>query len=47
MLSKVKNKEIKILAIIGLITTFTVTGLFGFTFLAGIIVGDMLADVIF
>jgi len=47
MLDKVKNKEIKILAIVGLIIVFSITGLFGLTFLAGCIVGDMLSDYLF
>jgi hypothetical protein len=47
MLSKVKNKEIKILAVIGLIIAFNITGLFGLTFLAGCIIGDILSDYLF
>lgn len=47
MLDKVKNKEIKILAIVGLIIVFSITGLFGLAFLAGCIVGDMLSDYLF
>ena len=47
MLSKVKNKEIKILLIVGLFTAFSFTGLFGLAFLAGCIMGDMLGDAIF
>lgn len=47
MLSQVKNKEIKILAIVGLFTAFSFTGLFGLAFLAGCIVGDILSDVLF
>ena len=47
MLSKVENKEIKILAIVGLFTAFSFTGLFGFTFVAGCIIGDMLGETIF
>jgi hypothetical protein len=47
MLSKVKNKEIKILAIVGLFVAFGFTGLFGLTFVAGCIIGDMLSDVLF
>jgi hypothetical protein len=47
MLSKVENKEIKILAIVGLITAFSFTGLFGLTFVAGCLIGDIVSDVIF
>jgi len=47
MLSKVKNKGIKILAIIALFTAFGFTGLFGFSFLAGCIMGDILSDILF
>jgi len=46
MLSQVKNKEIKILAIVGLFTAFSFTGLFGLAFLAGCIVGDILSDIL-
>lgn len=47
MLSKVKNKEIKILAIVGLATAFITTGLFGFSFLAGLVLGELLVEVYF
>ena len=47
MLSRVENKEIKILAIVGLFIAFSFTGLFGLAFLAGCIIGDMLGDTIF
>lgn len=47
MLSKVENKEIKILSIVALFTAFSFTGLFGFSFVAGCIIGDMLGDIIF
>jgi len=47
MLSKVKNKEIKILAIVGLFVAFGFTGLFGFSFLAGCLIGDVLSDILF
>jgi len=41
MLNQVKNKEIKILAIIGLYVAFSFTGLFGFAFIAGCLVGEI------
>ena len=47
MLSRVENKGIKITAIVGLVTAFAFTGLFGLTFVAGCIIGDMLGDAIF
>lgn len=47
MLSKVENKEIKILAIIALFTAFSFTGLFGLAFVAGCIMGDILSDILF
>lgn len=47
MLSKVENKEIKIVAIVGLYVAFSFTGLFGFAFVAGCIMGDMLGESIF
>ena len=47
MLSRVENKGIKILAIVGLFTAFSFTGLLGFSFVAGCIIGDMLGDAIF
>jgi hypothetical protein len=47
MLSQVKNKEIKILAIVGLIIAFSFTGLFGFTFVAGCLIGDIVSEAIF
>jgi hypothetical protein len=47
MLSKVENKEIKIVAIVGLMTAFIFTGLFGLAFVAGCIMGDMLGESIF
>jgi hypothetical protein len=43
MLSKVENKEIKILAIVGLYVAFSFTGLFGFAFVAGcLIIGEII-----
>lgn len=47
MLSKVKNKEIKILAIIGLSVAFYLTGLMGFSLMVGFIVGEMIGDILF
>lgn len=47
MLSKVENKEIKILAIVGLFIAFSFTGLFGLAFVGGCLVGDVLGDVMF
>jgi hypothetical protein len=47
MLSKVENKEIKILAIVTLFVAFSFTGLFGLAFVAGCIIGDMLGEIIF
>lgn len=47
MLSQVKNKEIKILAIVGLFVAFSLTGLFGLAFVAGCLVGDIVSNVIF
>jgi hypothetical protein len=47
MLSKVENKEIKILAIVTLFVAFSFTGLFGLAFVAGCLVGDIVGDVIF
>lgn len=47
MLSQVKNKEIKILAIVGLFVAFSFTGLFGLAFVAGCLVGDIVSNVIF
>jgi len=47
MLSKVENKEIKILAIVTLFVAFSFTGLFGLTFVAGCLIGDIIGDVIF
>ena len=47
MLSKVENKEIKILSIVTLFVAFSFTGLFGLTFVAGCLIGDILGDVIF
>lgn len=46
MLSQVKNKEIKILAIIGLFVAFSFTGLFGLAFMAGCLVGEILMDIL-
>jgi hypothetical protein len=43
MLSKVENKEIKILAIVGLFTAFSFTGLFGFAFMAGCLIGEIIS----
>jgi hypothetical protein len=42
MLSKVENKEIKILAIVGLYVAFSFTGLFGFAFVAGCLIGEII-----
>lgn len=42
MLSQVKNKEIKILAIVGLYVAFGFTGLFGFAFAAGCLIGEII-----
>jgi len=42
MLSQVKNKEVKILAIVGLYVAFGFTGLFGFAFVAGCLIGEIL-----
>jgi hypothetical protein len=42
MLSQVKNKEIKILAIVGLYIAFGFTGLFGFAFVAGCLIGEII-----
>ena len=47
MLSRVENKEIKILAIITLFVAFSFTGLIGLTFVAGCLIGDIVSDVIF
>lgn len=47
MLSKIKNKEIKILAIIGLSVAFCLTGLMGFSLMVGFIVGEMVGDILF
>jgi len=41
MLSKVENKEIKILTIVGLYVAFGFTGLFGFAFIAGCLIGEV------
>jgi len=42
MLSKVENKEIKILTIIGLYVAFSFTGLFGLAFVAGCLIGEII-----
>jgi hypothetical protein len=42
MLSRVKNKEIKISAIVGLYVAFSFTGLFGFAFVAGCLIGEII-----
>jgi hypothetical protein len=47
MLSQVKHKEIKILAIIGLFIAFSFTGLMGFSLMAGFIIGEMIGDILF
>lgn len=46
MLSQVKNKEIKILIIIGLFVAFGFTGLFGLAFVAGCLIGEFLIDIL-
>lgn len=47
MLSQIKNKEIKILVMVGLFIAFGYTGLFGLAFLGGCVFGNMLSDIIF
>jgi hypothetical protein len=47
MLSKVENKEIKILSIVTLFVAFSFTGLFGLAFVAGCLIGDIVSNVIF
>lgn len=42
MLSQVKNNKIKVLAIIGLYVAFGFTGLFGFAFVAGCLIGEII-----
>ena len=47
MLSRVENKGIKITAIVTLFVAFSFTGLFGLTFVAGCLIGDIVGEVIF
>jgi hypothetical protein len=47
MLSRVENKGIKITAIVTLFVAFSFTGLFGLTFVAGCLIGDIVSDIIF
>jgi hypothetical protein len=42
MLSKVENKGIKISAIVALYVAFGFTGLFGFAFVAGCLIGEII-----
>jgi hypothetical protein len=46
MLSQVENKKIKILIIVGLFVAFGFTGLFGLAFIAGCLIGELLADIL-